>query len=168
MPSPHLIGLACELLFPSSKAPKQATPHSKLTYNTTHKVYATQHTLENTALLQSYTNTFLTDRASDLPKTYFNSSCTRRIRIMSSRAWQVGGLALLGGVGYYMYQAGGDPKAAQKRAEGTPQLLCSCRVLNAFVQHANSVSTQPTQPRSRTKYKTSSQALAKRQRRTPK
>lgn len=37
---------------------------------------------------------------------------------MSGRAWQVGGVALLGGVGYYMYQAGGDPKAAQKRAEG--------------------------------------------------
>lgn len=38
---------------------------------------------------------------------------------MSQRALQVGGVALVGGVGYYMYKAGGDPKAAQKRAEGT-------------------------------------------------
>lgn len=38
---------------------------------------------------------------------------------MSNRALQVGGLAVLGGVGYYMYKAGGDPKAAQKHAEGT-------------------------------------------------
>jgi hypothetical protein len=37
---------------------------------------------------------------------------------MSNRALQVGGLAVLGGVGYYLYAAGGDPKAAQKRAEG--------------------------------------------------
>jgi hypothetical protein len=37
---------------------------------------------------------------------------------MSGRALQLGGLALAGGVGYYLYTAGGDPKAAQKRAEG--------------------------------------------------
>lgn len=37
---------------------------------------------------------------------------------MSARAWQVGGLAVAGGVGYYLYQAGGDPKTAQKKAEG--------------------------------------------------
>jgi uncharacterized membrane protein YebE (DUF533 family) len=38
---------------------------------------------------------------------------------MSNRVIQIGGVAALAGVGYYMYQAGGDPKAAQKRAEGT-------------------------------------------------
>ena len=37
---------------------------------------------------------------------------------MSNRVVTVGGLALLGGVGYYFYQAGGDPKVAQKKAEG--------------------------------------------------
>ena len=38
---------------------------------------------------------------------------------MSGRALQVGGVAVLGIAGYYLYNAGGDPKAAQKRAEGT-------------------------------------------------
>ena len=37
---------------------------------------------------------------------------------MSGRALQVGGVAALGIAGYYLYNAGGDPKAAQKRAEG--------------------------------------------------
>jgi len=38
---------------------------------------------------------------------------------MSKRALQVGGVTALAAVGYYMYQAGGDPKAAEKRFEGT-------------------------------------------------
>lgn len=37
---------------------------------------------------------------------------------MSGRLLRWGGLAAAGGVGYYLYTAGGDPKAAQKRAEG--------------------------------------------------
>ena len=37
---------------------------------------------------------------------------------MSKRFLTAGALALAGGAGYYMYQAGGDPKAAEKRAEG--------------------------------------------------
>jgi len=37
---------------------------------------------------------------------------------MSGRALQFGGVALAGGVGYYLYNAGGDPTAAKKRAEG--------------------------------------------------
>lgn len=43
---------------------------------------------------------------------------------MSRRAFTIGGLAVAGGVGYYLYQAGGDPKVAQKQAEGKhhPQL----------------------------------------------
>ena len=50
---------------------------------------------------------------------------------MSQRALQVGGLAVLGGVGYYFYQAGGDPKAAQKKAEGKtgPLLMHRSRVV---------------------------------------
>lgn len=38
---------------------------------------------------------------------------------MSNRVLQVGGVTALAAVGYYMYQAGGDPKAAEKRFEGT-------------------------------------------------
>jgi hypothetical protein len=37
---------------------------------------------------------------------------------MSRRGIQVLGLAAAGGVGYYLYNAGGDPKLAQKQAEG--------------------------------------------------
>ena len=36
---------------------------------------------------------------------------------MSNRAVYVA-VPVLAGVGYYMYNAGGDPKAAQKRLEG--------------------------------------------------
>jgi len=42
---------------------------------------------------------------------------------MSNRALQFGGLAVAGGIGYYMYRAGGDPKTAEKKFEGT--LSCS-------------------------------------------
>lgn len=41
---------------------------------------------------------------------------------MSGRFMKVGGAALVAGAGYYFYQAGGDPKVAQKKAEG--QLHC--------------------------------------------
>lgn len=37
---------------------------------------------------------------------------------MSRRAVTVLGLAAAGGAGYYLYSAGGDPKVAQKMAEG--------------------------------------------------
>ena len=37
---------------------------------------------------------------------------------MSNRVVTFGGAALLAGAGYYFYQAGGDPKVAQKKAEG--------------------------------------------------
>jgi hypothetical protein len=37
--------------------------------------------------------------------------------IMSNRALPVIGLAAAGGVGYYLYSAGGDPKLAEKKAE---------------------------------------------------
>ncbi|KXL41756.1 hypothetical protein M433DRAFT_74279 [Acidomyces richmondensis BFW] len=36
---------------------------------------------------------------------------------MSARFWQITGLAAAGGIGYYLYNAGGDPKLAQKKAE---------------------------------------------------
>jgi hypothetical protein len=36
---------------------------------------------------------------------------------MSNRALPVIGLAAAGGVGYYLYSAGGDPKLAEKKAE---------------------------------------------------
>jgi len=40
----------------------------------------------------------------------------------SSRLWQiVGGATVLGG-GYYLYNAGGSPKAAEKRFEGQSTL----------------------------------------------
>jgi hypothetical protein len=35
-----------------------------------------------------------------------------------SRAFKIGGGLAAVGAGYYFYQAGGDPKAAQKRFEG--------------------------------------------------
>ena len=38
---------------------------------------------------------------------------------MSNRALPVIGLAAAGGVGYYLYSAGGDPKLAEKKAERT-------------------------------------------------
>jgi hypothetical protein len=38
---------------------------------------------------------------------------------MSKRAIQVGGAAVLAGAGYYFYQAGGDPKVAEKMVERT-------------------------------------------------
>lgn len=37
---------------------------------------------------------------------------------MSRRGLTIGGLAVAGGVGYYLYSAGGDPKVAQKQFEG--------------------------------------------------
>ena len=37
---------------------------------------------------------------------------------MSNRVVTVGGGALLAGVGYYLYAAGGDPKVAEKKFEG--------------------------------------------------
>jgi len=37
---------------------------------------------------------------------------------MSQRGLTIGGLALAGGVGYYLYSAGGDPKAAEQHAQG--------------------------------------------------
>jgi hypothetical protein len=36
---------------------------------------------------------------------------------MSNRALPVIGLAAAGGVGYYLYNAGGDPKLAEKKME---------------------------------------------------
>jgi hypothetical protein len=39
-----------------------------------------------------------------------------------SRALKVGGTVAAVGAGYYFYQAGGDPKAAQKRFEGKNDL----------------------------------------------
>jgi hypothetical protein len=39
--------------------------------------------------------------------------------IMSNRALPVIGLAAAGGVGYYLYNAGGDPKLAEKKMERT-------------------------------------------------
>jgi hypothetical protein len=41
---------------------------------------------------------------------------------MSRRGLTIGGLAVAGGVGYYLYSAGGDPKVAQKKFEGTGPL----------------------------------------------
>lgn len=35
------------------------------------------------------------------------------------------GLAAIGGVGYYLYSAGGNPKVAEKQFEGIPRSLHS-------------------------------------------
>lgn len=40
---------------------------------------------------------------------------------MSRNGLTVAGLAVAGGVGYYLYSAGGDPKVAQKNLEGSIQ-----------------------------------------------
>lgn len=37
---------------------------------------------------------------------------------MSRRGITILGLAAAGGIGYYLYNAGGDPKVAQKQFEG--------------------------------------------------
>lgn len=73
---------------------------------------------------------------------------------MSNRALQVGGLALLGGVGYYMYRAGGDPKTAQKHAEGkqtttpplNPNITLSTTLPNRLANHMLSQPTQQSSP----------------------
>lgn len=41
------------------------------------------------------------------------------------------GLALAGGVGYYFYQAGGDPKVAEKKLEGTTDIAAHCASCSA-------------------------------------
>lgn len=48
---------------------------------------------------------------------------------MPNRAVTIGGLAVAGGVGYYLYSAGGDPKVAKKQAEGKLCWLASCAQL---------------------------------------
>lgn len=62
---------------------------------------------------------------------------------MSGRFVKVGGAALVAGAGYYFYQAGGDPKVAQKKAEG--QLHRHQKLLSS--QQTNSLRFQPM-PRS--------------------
>nr|POE56400.1 hypothetical protein CFP56_50944 [Quercus suber] len=44
---------------------------------------------------------------------------------MSARFWQISGLAVAGGAGYYLYNAGGSPKAAEKRFEADAAKLSS-------------------------------------------
>lgn len=44
---------------------------------------------------------------------------------MSQRAVTIGGGALLAGVGYYLYAAGGDPKVAEKKFEGALRYYAS-------------------------------------------
>lgn len=46
------------------------------------------------------------------------TTSTGRSTAMSQRAVTIGGGALLAGVGYYLYAAGGDPKVAEKKFEG--------------------------------------------------
>ena len=43
---------------------------------------------------------------------------------MSRRGVTVLGLAAAGGVGYYLYNAGGDPKVAEKNFKGMDVLSC--------------------------------------------
>jgi len=55
-------------------------------------------------------------RQHNLPSTFTAAAMS------SSRLWQiVGGATVLGG-GYYLYNAGGSPKAAEKRFEGLSTL----------------------------------------------
>ncbi len=43
------------------------------------------------------------------------------------------GLAAAGGVGYYLYTAGGNPKVAEKQFEGTLHLeSIYCRVVSSY------------------------------------
>ena len=46
---------------------------------------------------------------------------------MSKRVLQVGGTAAAAGIGYYLYQAGGSPKVAEKQFESAHKghILCS-------------------------------------------
>ncbi|KAF2840145.1 hypothetical protein M501DRAFT_1015222 [Patellaria atrata CBS 101060] len=43
----------------------------------------------------------------------------------SGRALKVGGVAVAGGIGYYLYQAGGSPKVAEKKFEHDAARLSS-------------------------------------------
>ncbi|KAK4539649.1 hypothetical protein LTR36_010475 [Oleoguttula mirabilis] len=44
---------------------------------------------------------------------------------MSARVWQFGGVAAAGGVAYYLYNAGGNPKVAEKKFEADAAKLSS-------------------------------------------
>ena len=63
---------------------------------------------------------------------------------MSGRVWQVGGVAAVGGIGYYLYSAGGNPKLAEKKMEGT-------RFLNTtflYLHLTDNAASQPMPPSS--------------------
>jgi len=51
-------------------------------------------------------------------KSLFTLLPSKPIIIMSNRALQVGGVVAVGGIGYYLYTAGGNPKVAEKQFEG--------------------------------------------------
>ena len=57
---------------------------------------------------------------------------------MSARVWQVGGVAAVGGIGYYMYSAGGNPKVAEKKMEGK-------RGHSSYTSHMRTTNDAPLQ-----------------------
>lgn len=83
---------------------------------------------------------------------------------MSGRVLRLGGVAAAAGVGYYLYQAGGDPKAAEKRFEG---MHSSHLTTDSSKKLTRLTLTQPTRPSSRTKRKSSSPAAPTKRRRMP-
>ena len=54
--------------------------------------------------------------------------------IMSRRAVPILGAALAAGAGYYLYNAGGDPKAAQKHLEGLWKYQILTSIANIYLQ----------------------------------
>lgn len=82
--------------------------------------------------------------------------------IAMSRALKIGGAAAAVGAGYYFYQAGGDPKAAQKRFEGMHRSMMPC-----YEANADQRAQQPTPPSFSTLRRTTLPPKAPKSARTP-
>lgn len=85
---------------------------------------------------------------------------------MSGRILKLGGVVAVGGAGYYLYRAGGDPKAAERRLEGMSSSSSPRKLHNLKLTLPSPL--QPTRPRSPTTYRTASPAAPTKPKRTHK
>jgi hypothetical protein len=58
------------------------------------------------------------DRYTSRNPPFYQAQQLKGAPTMSRRVLTIGGLVIVGGAGYYLYSAGGDPKVAQKNFEG--------------------------------------------------